>query len=103
MFKRICCLTLLLLGGIMIGSLRGQPQEEEQKQEMLKLPDPPHELCHKDFIRFWRLTLDGHKGNWHLYNEEDHRFLNDMQVRIHNGQNVNSKIEWLAMEGKLPQ
>ena len=102
MLKRVCCLTMLLLGGIMIGSLRGQ-QQEEQKQEMLKLPDPPHELCHKDFIRFWRLTLDRHKGNWHLYNEEDRRFLSDMQARIYKGQYVNTKIEWAALEGKLPQ
>lgn len=102
MFKRVCCLTLLLLGGIMIGSLRGQPQEEQQEQ-MLKLPDPPHELCHKDFIRFWRLTLDGHPGDWHNYNKAEDRFLKDMQVRIYKGQYSNSKLEWFALEGKLPK
>jgi hypothetical protein len=103
---RIIGLTFLLLSGIMIASLRGQNQaleQEAQKQEEIKLPETPHELCHKDFLRFWRLTLDGHKGNWHLYNEEDHRFLSDMQVRIHNGQYVNSKIDWIALEGSLPK
>jgi hypothetical protein len=109
MIKRIIGLTILLLAGIMIASLRGQNsdatalEQEAQKQQQLSLPEVPHELCHKDFLRFWRLTLDGHKGNWHLYNEEDHRFLSDMQVRIKNGQYVNSRIEWVAMEGRLPK
>src|SRR5207302_1290829 len=106
---RVIGLTILLLAGIMIATLRGQSSEataleqEAKKQEQLALPAVPHELCHKDFLRFWRMTLDGHKGNWHLYNEEDQKFLKDMQVRIHNGQYVNSRIEWFAAEVNLPK
>ncbi len=101
MIKRIIGLTILLLAGIMIGSLRGQ--ESAPEQEELKLPAPPHELCHKDFVRFWRLTLDGHAGDWHNYNKSEDRFLREMQVRIYKGEYTDSKLEWFALEGKLPK
>ncbi len=95
---RIISLTILLLGGIIIGSLRGQqPQQMDgSSNEWIapELPDSFHaQLCHKDFLRFWRIRTHGEKGNWHLYNEEDKGFLSRWK----------EKVEWTAIEGRLPK
>ena len=69
-----------------------------------ELTDKQHvELCHKDFVRFWRINYDGKKGFWHKFNDEDKKFLADTAARIKSGQYENSKIEWFALEGKLPK
>lgn len=59
-----------------------------------ELPDALHaQLCHKDFLRFWRLKAQGGKGNWHLYNEEDKAFLSRWK----------EAVQWTAIEGRLPK
>jgi len=106
MIKRLIFLTWLVAFGLMIAKGQSGPsalEQEAQKEEEIKLPDVEHDLCHKDFIRFWRMTLDGQKGNWHLYNEEDKHFLDDVQRRINSGQYGGSKVEWVAIEGRLPK
>lgn len=103
MIKRIIGLTILLLVGILIGNLRGQTPQEEPENQAIKLPELPAKLQGKDFVRFWRLILEGNKGNWHLYNAEDTRFLSDIQKRIESRQYSGSRIEWFVMEGKLPK
>jgi len=55
------------------------------------LPDTLHaQLCHKDFVRFWRIK-DG--GDWHLFNKEDAKFLKEWR----------GTVQWFALEGKLPK
>lgn len=51
------------------------------------------QLCHKDFLRFWRIRTHGEQGNWHLYNEEDKFFLSHWK----------EQVEWTAVEGRLPK
>jgi hypothetical protein len=118
MIKKIITLTTLLLGGIMIGSLKGQQRQDDineitnpyeyeaAKEEAVKHEEPQHDPCAeqrgKYFIRFWRMKLDGGSGMWHLFNEEDRKFLDDVQRRIKSGQYV-GKIEWFEFEGRLPQ
>ena len=59
-----------------------------------ELPDELHaQLCHKDFLRFWRIKTHGERGNWHLYNDEDKMFLSRWK----------EAVEWTVIEGKLPK
>ena len=61
------------------------------------------QLCHKDFVRFWRLLVDGQTGPWYKYNKTDDHFLKDWAAKIRKGQYEGSKIQWFALEGKLPK
>jgi hypothetical protein len=93
---RIFWLTLLVIGGILLGSLRGQTQFQKalQQEQAKQLQDDHLELCHKHFLRFYRLHMDSGKGMWHLYNEEDDkRCLDEVQRKISNGEYIHTKIE----------
>ena len=54
-------------------------------------------------LKFWRLHMDNAKGDWHLYNEEDKRFLQQTAERIANGQYRDTRLEWTTLAGNLPR
>ena len=54
-------------------------------------------------LKFWRLHMESAKGDWHLYNEEDKRFLQQTAQRIANGQYKHTKLEWTTLTGSLPK
>jgi len=50
------------------------------------------------------LHMDSGKGDWHLFNEEDARFLSTVQEKIDNGQYQHTKIEWaVRVVERLPE
>ena len=85
-------LTIVGWSGIMLIA-----QTQQQYDYEWIPPDPPAEmhaaLCHKDFLRFWRIKTGGERGNWHLYNDEDKFFLKHWK----------EAVEWTAIEGRLPK
>lgn len=83
----LCAMTY----GVVGLAQTAQPQTEWVVPD---LPDALHaQLCHKDFLRFWRIKASGGTGNWHLYNEEDKAFLSRWK----------EAVQWTALEGKLPK
>lgn len=99
-------LLFLATSCLSVQQASGQEQNppDEKTVQTWAAPDPPdHDLCHKAFVRFWRLRIDGKTGDWHLYHAEDKQFLAEMAGRIVSGQYAGAKIEWFALEGKLPK
>lgn len=87
MIKRILLLTLLLLGVIMIGSLRGDGCDSQRASGNGKL-------------FFYRIVIKGAdhgKGDWHLFNEADRKYLRE-QSKIEE-----VDIQWADVEGRLPE
>lgn len=61
------------------------------------IPDTTAKRPTKPILYFWRLVIGGRdsgKGDWHLYNKEDDRWLREASK--------NAQVEWTVIEGRLP-
>ena len=87
MIRRIFLLTMLVLGGIMIGSLRGDGCASQPASGQGRL-------------FFYRIVMKGDdhgKGDWHLFNEADRKYLRE-QSKVEE-----VDIQWAELDGRLPK
>jgi hypothetical protein len=83
-----------VIAAIVCARAQDSPEPAVNEWALPELPDKLHaELCHKDFLQFWRLKSVSGGGNWHLYNVEDKAFLSRWK----------ETVQWTAIEGKLPK
>ena len=100
---RILGLTILILGGIIIGSLRGQDDVPCTASAVAWIAPEAVEAKVEGKLIFYRIRMNKAKGDWHLVNDEDKRFLDETARRIASGQYQDTKIEYTSVGGKLPQ
>ena len=65
-------------------------------------PEAAVDFLHGKLV-FYRVGHGDVKGDWHLYNDGDKKYLSNLAAQIINGQMRDDKIEWATVEGKLPK
>ena len=68
-------------------------------QNRFKAFAQPNRKC----LVFWRIKMDSAHGDWHLFNQEDKRFLVETARGIASGRYPTTVIEWTALAGNLPK